>query len=321
MGLNRVSVSDGGLEMVVESAHHWFAESMTKDTLLRLIGPLPSRVPLRATVLETLDCGSYAREKVQYDTEPGDRVPAYLLIPRVRSAPAPVVVCHHQHAARFELGKSEVVGLAGDPDQGYGPELARRGYIVFAPDAIAFEERNWSEDKSGRAAAFELTTRLVQGRTLLAKVLHDVSVGLDYLETRPDVDASRIGFLGHSYGGRMAIWAPAFDHRIRAAVSNCGCVNYRDSLRPDVGIQAEFCVPDIMTYGDIEDIVRMIEPNSLFISATDDDKWSRGAQATYDYAKPFFKKGELKLRVWKSGHVFTAEMREEAYRFLDAHLT
>jgi hypothetical protein len=39
----------------------------------------------------------------------------------------PVIFCHHQHSGQFDLGKSEVVGLRGDPDQAYAAELARRG--------------------------------------------------------------------------------------------------------------------------------------------------------------------------------------------------
>lgn len=293
---------------------------MEKETLLQLIGKFPEKVDLDASVLESEDCGSYIREKVEYNAEAGDRVPAYLLLPKNRKGLTPVIFCHHQHAGNFELGKSEVVGLAGDPDLAYAAELARRGYMTFAPDAIAFEERNRSENKSGRAEYFELASRLVRGQTLLAKVLHDVSVGLDYLEGRTEIDKTKIGFIGHSYGGRMAIWAPVFDKRIKVSVSNCGCVNYKDSLSREVGIQMEFCVPNILNVGDVEDIVKMVEPASLFISATDNDKWSRGAQEIYDYAKSAFIRGELKLKIWPGEHVFNKAMREEAYAFLDKHL-
>ena len=71
--------------------------------------------------------------------------------------------CHHQHASNFEIGKSEVVGISGDADQAIGPELARLGYVVIAPDAIGFEERNWSFP-TGRAQYFELATRLVNAK-------------------------------------------------------------------------------------------------------------------------------------------------------------
>lgn len=293
---------------------------MDQKTLLQIIGPLPTKVDLKAKVIESKDCGSYIREKVEYSAEVGDRVSAYILIPKNLSGFTSAVYCYHQHAGNFALGKSEVVGIAGDPDQALAVELAERGYVTFAPDAIAFEERNWTADKSGRAEYFELATRLVQGYTLLAKVLYDVSVGLDYLESRPEVDKNKIGFIGHSYGGRMAIWSPAFDKRIKVSVSNCGCVNYKDSLSRDIGIQMEFCVPTIMQYGDIEDVVKLVAPTPLYISATDDDKWSKGAQKIYDYAKPAFIDGELKLKIWPGKHIFTREMREEAYLFLDKYL-
>jgi hypothetical protein len=111
-------------------------------------------------------------------------------------------------------------------------ELVARGYVVIAPDALAFEDRNWS-NPSGEAESFELATRLIQGKTLLAKCLHDVGVALDYLMTRQEVDPLRIGFIGHSYGGKMAIWAAALDERIGASVSNCGCVSFKQSLLRD----------------------------------------------------------------------------------------
>lgn len=177
---------------------------MDNKTLLQLVGQLPTKVKLCPKIIESKDCGSYLQEKVEYSSEAGDIVPAYILIPKNLKFPAPAIFCYHQHAGNFELGKSEVLGLAGDSDQALAAELAERGYITFAPDAIAFEERNWTEDKSGRAEYFELATRLLKGNTLLAKVLYDMSVGIDYLESRPEVDKTKIGFIGHSYGGRMA---------------------------------------------------------------------------------------------------------------------
>jgi len=292
---------------------------MDKNTLLTALGEFPQKTPLKSRTLESVDCGSYFREKVEYYTEPDEIVRAYICIPWNRKLKTPAIFCHHQHDWNFALGKSEVVGLAGDPDQKYAVELAKRGYITFAPDAIGFEERNWS-GSTFETCYFELTSRLVKGRTLLAKVLHDASAGIDYLESRDEVDPSRIGFIGHSYGGRMAIWAPAFDKRIQASVSNCGCVDYKDSLTRDAGIQMEFCVPNIMQLGDVEGVVALVAPTPLYISATDQDKWSRGAEQLVNSAKSHFPQENLKLRVWPGGHVFTKAMREDAYQFLDRHL-
>lgn len=279
---------------------------------------MPPKVDLAPLMLESVDCGSYVREKVEYGTEEGERVRAYLLVPKNIKESRPAIFCHHQHAGNYALGKSEVVGISGDPDQAYAAELAERGYITFAPDAIAFEERNWSE--GGHAEYFELATRLVQGKTLLAKALHDLAVGLDYLQTRKEVDRDRIGFIGHSYGGKMAIWAPAFDERIKASVSNCGCVSYKDSLDRGIGIQMEFCVPGILEVGDIDDVAGLIAPRALLISATTNDIWSRGARRLCESVQGQFPQNALGLKVWDGDHCFTPKMREFAYSFLEKHL-
>jgi dienelactone hydrolase len=292
---------------------------MDLHRLKQLLGPFPARCPLDAVVLETVDCGLYVRETIEYAVEAEERIRSFLLVPRHINAAAPAIFAHHQHARQFHLGKSEVVGLAGDPDQAYAAELAQRGYVVIAPDALAFEERNWS-NPSGEAEYFELATRLVQGKTLLAKCLHDVSVAIDYLAARPEVDPLRIGFIGHSYGGRMAIWAPAIDTRIRASVSNCGCVNYKQSFTHDTGVQMEFCLPGVLQFGDVEDIVRLVAPRALLLQATSDDKWSRGARAMFEYAQSSFPKGKLGFGYWTGGHVFTPEMRQAAYHFLEEQL-
>lgn len=287
------------------------------NEIRKLIGDFPQKTALSPEILEEIDCGKYLRQKVAYNVEEGDRVTAYVCIPKNLSGTTAAIFCHHQHNGEFDLGKSEVVGLAGNPDQAYAAELAERGFVTLAPDAIAFEERDWSRE--GKAEYFELATRLVQGKTLMAKVLHDVKAGLDYLQTRPEVDNNRIGFIGHSYGGRMALWAPAFDNRIRASVSNCGCVDYRHSLTYDTGIQMEFCIPGFMQLHDLEDIIAEFKNCPLLILAGEDDKWSRG----YDelLAKIHAKgNSNVELQAYAGGHQFTPEMKEQAYAFLESKL-
>lgn len=283
------------------------------EEILKLLGPFPKKTELNSEILEEVDCGSYIRQKVSYAVEEGERVNAYLCIPKKLNSMTPAIFCHHQHHGQFEFGKGEVVGLLGDTDQAYAKELAERGYITFAPDAIAFEERQAGGEY------FELSSRLIQGKTLMAKVIHDASVGLDYLVSRSEVDANRIGFIGHSYGGRMALWLPAFDDRIRVSVSNCGCIDYRHSLTHDTGIQMEFCIPQFMEKFDIEDVVINFKNCPLLISAGSDDKWSRGYTELFEAIRT---KGNnnVELKVYPSGHAFTDDMRQYAYNFLDKNL-
>lgn len=283
------------------------------DKIKKLLGPFPDKADLEAKIIEEVDCGVYTRQKVSYRVESDERINAYVCIPKNLSDRIPAVFCYHQHNGEFELGKSEVVGLSGNPDQAYAKELAERGYITFAPDAIAFEERQ------AYGQWFELSSRLVQGKTLMAKVLHDSSVGLDYLLSREDVDPNKIGFIGHSYGGRMALWMPAFDSRVKVSVSNCGCIDYRHSLTHDTGIQLEFCIPSFMKEHDIEDVVKHFNDCPLLISATKEDKWSRGHAELLERIKATGNI-DVELKVYEGGHIFTTEMRNYAYEFLDKKL-
>lgn len=75
-------------------------------------------------------------------------------------------------------------------------------------------------------------------------------------------------------------------------------------------------VPNILSFGDIGDVARLISPRALYISATTDDKYSKGADELFEYCAPTFPDSQLKLKFWSGGHVFTEEMRKEAYSFL-----
>jgi len=197
---------------------------LTRERMLELLGPTPPLASGAVDVVEEVECAGYVRRLVAYDV-PAGRASVYVCIPVAGGKRAPVVYCHHQHAAQFDLGKSEVVGLRGAPDQAYAAELASRGFLTIAADSIGFEDRNWSGTEN--VGWFELASRLVHGRTLLGAELQEISLALDYALSLPQADPTRVGFIGHSYGGRMAIWAPAWDPRIRASVSNCGCITYR----------------------------------------------------------------------------------------------
>lgn len=292
---------------------------MNRETLLSLLGNIPIKSDLGLEVLESVDCSTFTRQKVSYWTEADDRVSAYLCIPNRGEGPFPAVFCFHQHAGNRSLGKSEVVGLSGSPDQAYAKELAERGYVTLAPDAICFEERS-DPDAPDHNHVHQLHTRLIQGSTLLGKVLFDTSVGVDLLEGLEVVDYSRIGFIGHSYGGRVALFAPVYDRRIKASVCNCGSTNFRDMLAHNTGIQVDFVIPRLLEHGDLEDVVRLIEPASLLILGTDQDKWSLGVHAMGEYAQDAFMEGTLEHCIYAGNHQFTNEMRQHAYRFLDSQL-
>ncbi|MEL6402552.1 MAG: acetylxylan esterase [Cyanobacteria bacterium J06626_4] len=292
---------------------------MDSPHFFSLLGEMPTKSELNFQVFEEVDCGAFVRQKIGYSSEAEETISAFLCVPKNISAALPAIYCFHQHAANWSLGKSEVVGPTGSPDQVYAKELAARGYVTLAPDAICFEERAGAANPV-QYHAHQLHNRLMQGQTLLGKVLFDISAGIDLLQSLSQVDATRIGFIGHSYGGRTALFAPVFDRRIKVAVSSCGSTKFKTMLTQDIGIQFDYVVPGLLAWGDIEDIVRLVEPAHLLILGTDADKWSQDIEDIYEYAKSAFMAGELEWQIYPGKHGFSEEMRKRAYQFLDRHL-
>ena len=286
--------------------------ALTRDGLRALLGPVVAAGPLATEVHEEVACDGYVRRLVSYNV-PAGRASAFVCVPDGLTGPAPLVFCHHQHAGEFDLGKSEVCGLRGDPDQAYAAELARRGFVTISPDAIGFEDRNWSG--SSNVGWFELSSRLVVGRTLLADCLQEVSIAIDYASSLPEVDADRVGFIGHSYGGRIAMWAPVWDERIRVSVSNCGCISYHESFAHDAGFQAEFVVPGFASDYDVDDVLALSGQCSTLVLAAEDDVWSRGAR---DIESRLRARGanHVHVHVVPGDHEFHLPQRELAYEFL-----
>lgn len=287
-------------------------EVLTREELRRLLGPVRGAGALSADVHEVVQCDGYVRRLVSYDV-PSGRASAFVCVPDELDGPAPLVFCHHQHAGEFDLGKSEVCGLRGDPDQAYAAELAQRGFVTISPDAIGFEDRNWADGSN--VGWFELSSRLVKGRTLLADELQEVSLAIDYATELAEVDPGRVGFIGHSFGGRMAMWAPAWDERIRASVSNCGCITYRESFARDAGFQADFVVPGFAARFDIENVLALAAQCELLLIAAQEDVWSRGAD---DLAERLRQAGvgHVRIHTVPGDHEFRELERELAYTFL-----
>jgi len=287
--------------------------ALTREGLREFLGPIATPAPLNAQVHEEVTCAGYVRRRVSYAV-PAGRASAFVCIPDDLSERAPVVFCHHQHNSEFDLGKSEVCGLLGNPDQAYAAELAQRGFVTIAPDAIGFEDRNWNDGQN--VSWFELSSRLVLGRTLLADCLQEISLAIDYVTGLPETDPHRVGFIGHSYGGRIAMWAPAWDERIRASVSNCGCIPYRDSQAHDAGFQAELVVPGFAVQHDVEDVLAISGQCSTLVIAAKNDRWSRGAR---DIETEMHRRSvsHVRVTVVPGGHQFHRQQREMAYEFLD----
>jgi len=296
-----------------------------RTAISAVLGAPPDPAPLEAEVLDVVSADGYRREHIKYQVSPGDWSYAYLLIPDNLQGPVPVVYAHHRHENKFSVGKSEIVGLAGDNDYAIGLELVQRGFIVFAPDAICFGERRSpksSGDTFDLAYNFhQLALRLLRGETLLKKVLWDVSRGLDYLTTRSEVDAHAIGFMGCGYGANMALWSAALEPRIRATVAHGSIMSYREQLRRGRWFHAEFVVPRLVQVADVPHILSMIAPRACLLSSVGNDLDSA---EIYQKALPTYQAqgtaNRLSIYHYPDSTTFDARMRFNAYTWLQSWL-
>ncbi len=300
--------------------------TLTRDVLIGLLGELPQTVPLAPETVERVDLGIITREKVRYQVEPGEWVSAYVFVPSTVSKPSPTVLCLHQHAGQFHLGKSEPAGLAGHPEQFYALELAQRGYVTIVADFICFEDRRHPILEGGSYERFEFTRRLVGGSTLQAKMLVDTRRVVDYLVSRPEVDPTRIGCVGHSLGGQQTLFTAACDERIVAAVSSCGFASYRTIFRDSINHNFSAYVPDLQRYGDLGDVLALVAPRPFLVAVGNADPIFPfdGIQETVEKARERYAalgaEDRLGFIAVDGGHGFVDRLREPAYRWLDRWL-
>jgi len=159
---------------------------------------------------------------------------------------------------------------------------------------------------------------------------------VDLLAARPEVDAKRIGVIGHSLGGHNAMFTAAFDDRIAAIVSNCGFTNFRRyySGNPK-GWASDRYMPLIATKYDLEpnkipfdftDVVTAFAPRPFLASSPlhDDNFDVIGVREVISAVKPIYEKlgaGEkLQANYPDCAHDFPPEVRKVAYEFLDKWL-
>ena len=264
------------------TAEDWRAwRRQFRARLVKLLGPMPEKVPLRAEVLKREDLGDHIREKVVYDSERYASVPAWVLTPKglKKGERRPGILAAHGHG----MGKNPLVGLNAEeqPHEDYqhrlGVQLVRRGYVVIAPDWRGFGERKSPADwvRNGRDPCnVNYMAEGYRGYHLLALQVWDAMRTLDYLQSRPEVDWSRIGCVGVSFGGTMTTFLSALDRRI-----GCACISgYISTVRGDaLGMRgrANTCgaqyMPGLLTIGDIPDVAGLIAPRPVCVEMGEKD--------------------------------------------------
>jgi hypothetical protein len=164
-------------------------------------------IPLDPKRLSSADKSSYRVEELEINSTPGRRIRVIVTTPLSQSGPRPAVVCIGGHGSDLyspydtnTVAKSPAKDKADRIYRGFGTVLAAKGYVTISTTVSQHEIRE-------------------AGRLLMGERLWDLLRCVDYLESLPQVDKTRIGCAGLSLGGEMAMWLGAMDERIAAAVS------------------------------------------------------------------------------------------------------
>jgi dienelactone hydrolase len=284
-----------------------------REAMFRATGPFPSRPePLDVREVGTLRRTGYRIEKLVIRTRPGVWATASAYVPENASGKVPAVLAVHGHwagARRDPVVQSRCVGLA------------KLGFFVLALDAFGAGERHAAPAPGAYHGALQGGALWPAGHTLLGMQVYDNRRMVDYLVSRREVDAAKLGITGASGGGNQTMYSGALDERFAAVVPVCSVGTYQAYLK------AACCVcevlPGALEFTEEGAVLGLVAPRALMvINATRDAFQFSVAEAkkSLQYAASVYKlyaAGErLEHRTFESPHAYNQAMREAMYGWM-----
>jgi dienelactone hydrolase len=248
--------------------------------VVELLGGFPKeRTPLQPQVLEVKDYPGYRREKFVFQSRPGVSVLAYLLMPTTGGAPHRAVVCVPGHGR----GVDDIVGIDDHGQDrtvkaGYQHDFAvqvvEHGMAAVAIEPMAFGCRrdpvNQAKGLGTTACQPAAGAALLLGQTMIGWRVWDVMRTIDWIGTRPELDAGRVGCVGISGGGTCTLFSAALEPRIRAALVSGYLNTFRDCIM-SVSHCIDNYVPGILNWAEMYDVAGLVAPRPLFAESGEKD--------------------------------------------------
>lgn len=174
--------------------------------------PMPPRTPLNGQIFGRLERSGFSVEKAFFESVPGFFVTGNLYRPTAAATeglrpPFPAVLAPHGHAS---YGRLEASDIFNEPAR--AANLARQGYVVFTYDMVGYN------DSFQVAHGYAEPKAALWSFSVLGLQLWNSMRALDFLESLPDVDRTRLGVSGPSGGGTQTFLVTASDDRVKVAV-------------------------------------------------------------------------------------------------------
>lgn len=301
-----------------------------KDELLpavrQTLGRMPERVALNPEVIAEWREDGLIKQKVVFDVQPGLSAVAYVFRPEAAAGRLPAILCCHGHG---DFGKEPVMGNASSTELAaciarhnydYGLQMAKQGFVTIAIDWHGFGDRDDRRKPNFNAGMFSqrdpcnlhYLRATILGMTVLGMNVHDGRRALDYLCDQPFVDPERLGVMGLSFGGTMAVWMSLCDERIKATDVLCYSDRFADFGMRDLNFCGSQITPGLFALCDLPDLQGLIAPRPLLveIGVYDDCFRVDSAMSCYrEVEKIYHAAGvadRLELDLFEGGHAWGA---------------
>ncbi len=288
---------------------------------LEFLGPLVSArktgdevSPPKFEILEETQLDGFTRMKIRYETEPGTKTPAFLLVPDESSERRPAVVVFH---TTDKTSYHQPAGTLAVTEKSFGDRLVRKGYVVLCPQNFLYTGSDERQVHPLEKPAKEFLQRRPNDKGM-ARMLLDGQIAVDLLVSLPSVDSKRIGCLGHSLGAKQVLYLMAFDDRVACGVSSEGGVDIDQSNWEAIWyLGAEVKKPDFPLHH--RELVALIAPRPFLLIGGDASD-GEASRPTIESAIPVYrlygKPENIKLLNHRKGHSVPPETLEAIDRWL-----
>jgi dienelactone hydrolase len=291
--------------------------------LLFMLGldPLPEKTDLHATVTGTVDGGPFAVEDLHFQSRLGLYVTANFYRPKTIDKPLPTILylCGHSSVKRDGVSYGAKAAY-----QHHAAWFARHGYCCLVLDTLQLGEIEGIHHGTYRENMWWWISR---GYTPAGVEAWNAVRALDYLETRPEVDRTKIGVTGRSGGGAYTWWLAAIDDRPACFVPVAGMTDLENHV-VDGCIEGHCdCMYMVNSFGwDFATVAALAAPRPVLFSNTDKDKIFPldGVVRTYAKLKRIYQlhnaADKLGLLITEGPHNDTQDLQVPAFRWLNRWL-